>query len=154
MSILRQGSTRKKRIIFWLKKMGVGLLKNTSISLEQKWKELDRAWHHQGLWPVITWHSPPFLLSFLLNAKAPLNALSCSQNLPFFTFFDHLRVPELIIKGVEGLNLVSDEELFIDTVNRTENVAFAERLATILPDRVQGALKQLCQISSGHCLIF
>ena len=42
-----------------------------------------------------------------------------------FKFFDHLRVPELIIKGVEGLNLVSDEELFIDTVNRTENLASA-----------------------------
>ena len=32
---------------------------------------------------------------------------------------------ELIIKGVEGLNLVSDEELFIGTVNGTENVGFA-----------------------------
>ena len=37
----------------------------------------------------------------------------------------HLRVPELIIKGVEGLNLVSDEELFIGTVNEKENVGFA-----------------------------
>ena len=53
----------------------------------------------------------------------------CSRNLvfQFFSFSDPLRVPELIIKGVEGLNLVSEEELFIDTVNRT--VAAAERLA-------------------------
>ena len=43
----------------------------------------------------------------------------------FVRYFDHLRVPELIIKGVEGLNLVSDEELFIGTVNKTENVGFA-----------------------------
>ena len=59
-----------------------------------------------------------------------------------------------IIKVVEGLNLVSDEELFIDTVNVTENVAFAERLAIILLDHGQGALKQSCQVSSGHILIF
>ena len=43
----------------------------------------------------------------------------------FVQYFDHLRVPELIIKGVEGLNLVSDEEMFIGTVNETENVGFA-----------------------------
>ena len=43
----------------------------------------------------------------------------------FLQFFDHLRVPELIIKGVEGLNLVSDKELFIGTVNGRENVGFA-----------------------------
>ena len=43
----------------------------------------------------------------------------------FDQYFDHLRVPELIIKSVEGLNLVSDEELFIGTVNETENVGFA-----------------------------
>ena len=36
-----------------------------------------------------------------------------------------IRVPELIIKGVEGLNPVSDEELFIGAVNGTENVGFA-----------------------------
>ena len=43
----------------------------------------------------------------------------------FVQYFDHLRVPELIIKSVEGLNLVSDEEMFIGTVNETENVGFA-----------------------------
>ena len=43
----------------------------------------------------------------------------------FVEYFDHLRVPELIIKSVEGLNLVSDEELFIGTVNETENVGFS-----------------------------
>ena len=42
-----------------------------------------------------------------------------------FIILMHLRVPELIIKGVEGLNLVSDEELFIGTVNETENVGFS-----------------------------
>ena len=40
-------------------------------------------------------------------------------------YFDHFGVPELIIKGAEGLNLVSDEELFIGTVNETEDVGFA-----------------------------
>ena len=43
----------------------------------------------------------------------------------FVQYFDHLRVPELIITVVESLNLVSDEELFIGTVNETENVGFA-----------------------------
>ena len=43
----------------------------------------------------------------------------------FVQYFDHLRVLELIMKGVEGLNLVSDKELLIGTVNETENVGFA-----------------------------
>ena len=43
----------------------------------------------------------------------------------FVQYSDHLWVPELIIKGAEGLNLVSDEELFIGTVNETEDVGFA-----------------------------
>ena len=34
-------------------------------------------------------------------------------------------MPELIIKGVESLNLVSDEELFMGTVNVTEDVGSA-----------------------------
>ena len=42
----------------------------------------------------------------------------------FVPYFDHLWVPELIIKDVEGLNLVSDEELFIGTMYGTENVGF------------------------------
>ena len=45
-----------------------------------------------------------------------------------------LRVPEFIIKGVEGLNLVSHDELFIGTVNGKENVVFAKRLTIFLPD--------------------
>jgi len=56
-------------------------------------------------------------------------AIECSGFLRkycyFLQFFDHLRVPELIIKGVESLNLVSDEELFTGTVNGGENVCFA-----------------------------
>ena len=43
----------------------------------------------------------------------------------FVQYFGYLRVPELIINSVEDLNLVSDEELFIGTVNETENVGFA-----------------------------
>ena len=44
--------------------------------------------------------------------------------------------------------------MFIDTVIRTEDVAFAERLETIVLDHGQRALKQLCQASSGQILIF
>ena len=49
-------------------------------------------------------------------------------------YFDHLRVSELTIVSVEGLHLVSDKELFIGTVNGTENVGFAKRLTTVLLD--------------------
>ena len=40
-------------------------------------------------------------------------------------------MPELIIKGVEGLNLVSS---LVGTVNGTENVGFAKWLGTVLLD--------------------
>ena len=48
-----------------------------------------------------------------------------AENLLFCSIFDHLRLPELIIKGADSLNLVRDEELFIGTVNEIENVGFA-----------------------------
>ena len=50
----------------------------------------------------------------------------------FVQYFDCLRVPELMIKNVKGLNLVSVEGLFIGTVNWTENVGFAYRLLFLL----------------------
>ena len=43
----------------------------------------------------------------------------------FVRCFDRLWVAELIIKSAEELSLVSDEELFIGTMNGTENVGFA-----------------------------
>ena len=68
-----------------------------------------------------------------------LNALVWSRNLLFFTFLDHLRV---------------DEEVFIDRVITAGNVVFAERLATILLHHGQGAVRQMCEVLSGHILIF
>ena len=63
-------------------------------------------------------------------------------------------MPELIIKSVEGLNLVSDKELFISTVNGTENVGFAKWLTAVCPIHGQVALKEVCRISPGHIHIF
>ena len=60
--------------------------------------------------------------------RASLIALVFAENLLFCSiYFDHLRpVPELIIKSVEDLTLVSDKELFIGIVKGTKNVGFAK----------------------------
>ena len=88
------------------------------------------------------WSNGPYHVTYPANFVFCFNnrrgTIKCSvffQKICFFVqYFDHLRVPELIIKSVEGLNLVSDKELFIGTVNGTENVGFAKWLTTVLPD--------------------
>ena len=56
---------------------------------------------------------PPSLWFVLASARVPVNALG-------FQKICYLRVLETIIRDLEGLNLVSEEELFIGTVNGTE----------------------------------
>ena len=89
----------------------------------------------------------------LTSARAPVSF----QKICFFVqYFDYLRVPELIINSVEGLNLVtiSDKELIIGAVNGTENVGFAKRLTTVLPDSWTRGPEAGVSSLTGHIHIF
>ena len=64
----------------------------------------------------------------------------------------HLLVPELIIKGWEGLNLANFKELFIGTVNVTNFVQMLDWSCWQFVVHGQGAVKQMGLVSPGFNL--
>ena len=66
----------------------------------------------------------PAILCFIFGRQDALKKVAISQKkLPYcFQFFGNLLVPELIIKGWEGLILANFEELFIGTVKMTQTL--------------------------------
>ena len=82
-----------------------------------------------------------------------VSGFKTQKNQFFLCNFDHLLVPELIIKGWEGLNLARIEEVIVGTANNVKLLACSIRSANSMSFVDMGPYKQMCLVSPAALCI-